>query len=239
MASLARTPGGALFNPWYHHDRERDVSDDSPGIRRRQLVRYLSVRQGQARYLLIAEALGYQGGRFTGIAMTSERILLGYRTALDIHPRDILPGLKPQRTSRVQASDVKSVRCWGFTEPTATIVWSRLLTLGLHPLDFVLWNAVPWHPYRRTGGMLTNRTPAQHEQDASRRHLGDFLALYPDAHPIAMGSISRRLLSDYGDPCHVRHPSNGGATRFRREIEAVIKQTHMDRCATRRTPTNR
>src|SRR5690625_7773411 len=76
--SLKRTPRG-LFNPWFHHDREHDKSPESPAIRKRQLEAYLTERSNRARFLFIAEALGYQGGHFTGMAMTSERILLGHQ----------------------------------------------------------------------------------------------------------------------------------------------------------------
>ena len=73
--------------------------------------------------------------------MTSERILLGKKKDDCIEPEDVFSSIKPRRTS-------KTAKCPdGFSEPTATIVWSTLLKLGLPPEQFVLWNAFPWHSF--------------------------------------------------------------------------------------------
>ncbi len=87
ISSLKHSPEG-LFNPWYQRDEEHDDIPEAPEIRRNQLKTYLSERVGKAKFLFIAEALGYQGGHFTGIAMTSERILLGHQ--------ELKYGVKPE-----------------------------------------------------------------------------------------------------------------------------------------------
>ena len=65
-----------VFNPWREYELGLDIGPEAPVIRCRNLQRYLELRL-QARYLFIAEGLGYQGGRFAGMAMPRERILLG------------------------------------------------------------------------------------------------------------------------------------------------------------------
>ena len=66
-----------VFNPWRDFDTSCDIGPQAPVIRSANLRRYLELR-ADAHYLFIAEALGYQGGHFSGIAITSERILLGH-----------------------------------------------------------------------------------------------------------------------------------------------------------------
>ena len=74
IKSLASYEGALTFNPWKDTDLRYEVENAS-SIRKEQLHDYLSRRVGKAKLLLIAEACGYQGGHFTGIAMTCERMI--------------------------------------------------------------------------------------------------------------------------------------------------------------------
>jgi hypothetical protein len=187
-------------------------------MRRRQLLAYLEERLATARYLLVGEALGYQGGHFTGIAMTSERLLLGGLAARGVEPKHAFRDWKPVRTSRVE------IRRDGFSEPTATIVWSRLLELGLDPFAVVLWNAVPFHPYRPDKGMLSNRTPKAGEFTVGAKYLERVLSLLPGSRVLAVGRRSAEVLAGFGVDCgSARHPAQGGATEFRRQVAAWIE----------------
>lgn len=206
-----------VFNPWRDLDREHDIGRDAPHIRRRQLERYIQARIGKAQYALIGEALGYQGGHFSGIAMTSERILLGYKEHEGIDPERVLPGLEPQRTSKPE------IKAHGFTEPTATIVWKAMLAGGAPATGFVLWNAFPWHPHAPEQGMLSNRKPTSRELASSEHTLRRFLSLFPTCRLIAVGKVAAERLSALGvshDP--VRHPAQGGATKFRRQMRSIL-----------------
>ncbi|MCC5942484.1 MAG: uracil-DNA glycosylase [Balneolaceae bacterium] len=211
--SLKRTPKG-LFNPWFHQDKKNDASPEAPEIRRKQLETYLEERRNRAKYLFIAEALGYQGGHFTGIAMTSERILLGHQfEKYGIKPDHVFTSEIPERTS---SEDVNKL---GMSEPTATIMWGTLINLGIDPHEVVLWNSVPWHPYNPQKGMLSNRTPLAGEMQAGLKHLKQFLALYPEAEVLAVGRKCEQSLSELGvKHTGVRHPANGGAPKFRAQL---------------------
>lgn len=222
IQSLKKTPGTSLFNPWFERDRKHDAVSGAPEIRRRQLELYLTERQHRAKYLFIAEALGYQGGHFTGIAMTSERILLGYQQEkYGIRPEHVFEGELPVRTSS------RNVIEKGMSEPTATIMWGALIDLGIDPYEVVLWNAVPWHPYQpgHKKGLLSNRTPYAAEMDAGLRHLKTFIGLFrEDAGVIAVGRKCEQSLAAL-DIVHtsVRHPANGGAPRFRKQVSELVK----------------
>jgi uracil-DNA glycosylase len=212
---LKESSSGAVFNPWWQLDKENDIDRNGPSIRRKHLRAYLSERLGKVRFAVIGEALGYRGGHFTGIPMTSERILLGRKTG--IAPERIFLGITPQRTSKPQKCPD------GFSEPTATIVWSTLLRLKLSPADFVLWNAFPWHSFHPHRGMLSNRTPTNSEQSAGIPVLKAFLDLFPCHEVAALGRIAGAHLKDLGvSAYYVRHPASGGAKLFRQQIAKIV-----------------
>lgn len=208
-----------VFNPWAEVDKENDIGALSPEIRKRQLAGYLSVRMGKARYGLIGEALSYQGGHFTGIPMTSERILLGFQKDRGVSPEFILPDTQPQRTSRPE------IMPKGFGEPTATIVWDTISKSGLDPLSFIIWNAFPWHPFDPEKGILSNRRLTRGEVLRGLPVLEKLLGLFPRAKIAAVGRISAQSLELlHREFCLCRHPAQGGATAFRAQFLKFINE---------------
>ena len=241
-----------MFNPWWEVDNENDIDTNAPAIRRNQLRAYLEQRLGKANVAVIGEAIGYRGGHFSGIPMTSERILLGKKTevvaALCLprrsfakagerrnpnerakngdHPDESglqsIAGIKPRRTSKPRKCPD------GFSESTATIVWSTLLKLGLRPEQFVLWNAFPWHSFDQGRGMLSNRMPNKSEQAAGQLALKAFLELFPCEHIVALGIIAAAQLEELEvDFQYVRHPASGGAKLFRQQIAKIVERYRL------------
>jgi uracil-DNA glycosylase len=235
---LKASPSGAVFNPWWQIDEENDIGPRSPAIRRKHLAVYFRERLGKARLAIVGEALGYRGGHFSGIPMTSERILLGKKPDIVAalcerrHLRDktkhgghpdvsgqILAKIKPRRTSK------PTVCLEGFSEPTATIVWGALLKIGVLPDEFVLWNAFPWHSFDPRRGILSNRMPNKSEQFSGRPALKAFLELFRCEQIVAMGKIAAAQLEELGvNRRCVRHPASGGARLFRQQIEEILNQ---------------
>jgi hypothetical protein len=215
---LKKLPSGAVFNPWWEADEQNDVGPNAPAIRRKQLRAYLHKRLGKATLTVIGEAVGYRGGHFSGIPMTSERLLLGRNKQFQLKPGDFFD-INPRRTSKPE-------RCPdGFSEPTATIVWGTLLRLGLKPDQFVLWNAFPWHSFDPRRGMLSNRMPNKSEQAAGLPVLKAFLELFPCDQVVALGKIAAAQLEELDVKAHcVRHPASGGATLFRQQIAKILKE---------------
>ena len=215
---LASKPSGNSFDPWNEVDKENDIGPAAPGIRRKQLIHYLETRLVHARFSLVGEGLSYQGGHFTGIPMTSERILLGFVKKKGVSPDNVLPRLKPERTSRPEIAP------YGFNEPTATIVWGTLLEAGFKGTDFVFWNAFPWHPFDPAKGILSNRKPTPKELSSSLEITETFLRLFPKTKMIAMGKVAESSLEHVKrDFCSVRHPAFGGAKEFRRQLLELAK----------------
>jgi uracil-DNA glycosylase len=232
---LKASPSGAVFNPWWQADEQNDVGPSAPAIRRKQLRFYVQERLEKAKLTVIGEAVGYRGGHFSGIPMTSERMLLGKQTDIaaalrerrnvfettdDAHraPLQIISSIKPRRTSK------PSVYPDGFSEPTATIVWGALLKIGVLPGEFVLWNAFPWHSFDPYRGMLSNRMPNKSEQMSGRPVLKAFLQLFPCEQIVALGKIAAAQLEQLGvNASCVRHPASGGAKLFRQQIAKIVR----------------
>jgi uracil-DNA glycosylase len=96
-----------MHNPW-SQACETEVTPKGWGDRVERLRLHLSCVD--PKFLVLGEALGYQGCRYSGLAFTSERLLLENQIPL-------MPDLKGQRiTSRN--------RPW--SEPSATTVWGAL-----------------------------------------------------------------------------------------------------------------
>jgi hypothetical protein len=211
-----KTPG--IFNPWFERDPANDALATAPQLRLDNLKQYLAERQN-AQYLLLAEAVGYQGGHFTGIPMTSERIILGNKSDAGILPEHVCNEAL-HRTSNTE------IYPDGFNEPTATIVWQKLNSENLDTRNFVLWNAFPWHPYKRDKGLLTNRTPSNSEMLKGLSVLNNLLEAFNFKTIIALGNKAHATLKRLNIKTKkVRHPAMGGADLFREQfVEILLEQ---------------
>lgn len=240
VAALGAYEGSeTVFNPWRDEDERYDVAGAAP-IRRSQLEAYLTPRLGHCPYVVVAEAIGYQGGRFTGIAITCERMLLGHHKT--IAPHMILPmksdslfaydapgagnaDLMGQRTSRKDSEYIEKAtqRSMGFNEPTDTVVWNAILENGLSPYEVLLWNIFPFHPHKKDVP-LSNRTPVPAELDAGWAFTEALLRLNGNARVLAVGQKAADTLSHYGvTATALRHPANGGANLYREQFKAAIR----------------
>lgn len=208
-----------VFNPWSDYDPIYDASPQSPQIRMEQLRAFLSPRILKAKWILVAEAVSYQGGKFSGVPLTSERILLGHQKG--ILPDVVLPAFTPCRTSLPRTAPAKAVQQLGYTEPTATIMWNLLQNLLSSPVEAILWNIFPFHPYESKRGRLSNRAPRAEELRLGLDLFGKLKDLCAnDVSIIAIGNkASATLGTEYGK---VRHPANGGAAKFRQQLPELM-----------------
>lgn len=172
-------------------------------IRRRNLNRYLEeIDATGPDTLLVGEAPSHRGGRLTGIAFVSERVMLdGIPTTSA--PGHIL-GAESGYRKAMEGSDVS-------TEASATMVWSTIR--GIEPLP-MLWNAFPFHPFDR-GNPRTNRIPDASELVIGQQFLASLMRLFDFRSIVAIGNQAALSLSRI-EIVHekVRHPSQGGKQKF-------------------------
>lgn len=191
-----------LFNP-YTDRCAHDAPGNGPQARRARLRAHLAC---SPRWILIGEAPGYQGCRYTGVAFTSERLVL--EGAI---PRLGQPGARLSDRGRP------------FSEPSATIVWKALYALGMAQ-HTVMWNALQLHPMGRRGPW-SNGTPTEADCEAGMPAVRALLQAFPSANVIAVGRKAERLLQRNGIATHacVRHPANGGAGEFNTGLRSALQ----------------
>ncbi len=222
LTALSAYKGENVFNPWRDTDADYEV-DRAVSIRQEQLRDYLALRIGRAKILLIAEACGYQGGHFSGIAMTCERMLLNQ------HPKvtsRMILCCEGTRTSRMDSPFITKAaqKEKGFNEPTDSVVWSACLEAGLAPDEFLLWNIFPFHPYKK-GNLLTNRTPTDEELAIGLTYTKELLSLTGPLPLFAIGRKSEVTLTKAGfSVTGLRHPANGGAGIFHAQLKEALRK---------------
>lgn len=188
-----------VFNQYRDVHPELDLPQGAV-VRRGNLRCYLQLCAG-ARFILVGEAAGYAGCRFSGIPFTCERQLVGEE------PLDWTVGQSLARSST-------AAEPW--VERSATVVWEALGRRW----DCLLWNAFPWHPYGDRG-LLSNRHPHKDLYEGLDV-LRSLLSLFSNAEPHAVGRVAQRALEMVGIQApYIRHPSHGGARRFAEGIAAL------------------
>jgi uracil-DNA glycosylase len=189
-----------LFNPWHDHCTH-DEPCNGPDAKLARLAAHLDC---DPEFVLCGEAPGYLGCRHSGIAFTSERLLLRGEI-----PR--ISAMNQRLTSRPSP----------YSEPSATIVWRALYELGIEERT-ILWNALQMHPHR-PGEEQSNRTPTSAEIEIGKPALKMLVAEFPSAKVVAVGKKAERLLHSMGVPAAtVRHPANGGAAAFAQELKRLV-----------------
>ena len=188
-----------LFNQY------RDVTENdhtSGAVRRLATARvYLSYFLKHApAIVVIGEAAGYRGNRFTGIPFTSE-----YHCG--IHP--FLRELKLQASSSRETP---------WREASASIVWETFDAMKRRPM---LWSSVPFHPHK-PGEPLTNRAPLRPEIEQGAELFRLFRPLFPKARLAATGRVAQTMLEGMGEKyTPLRHPSHGGKNDFQKGLWAM------------------
>lgn len=175
---------------------------DAPARRRAHLLAALDRLPPAPDVLVVAEAPGPWGTRFSGVPLASEAQLAAGAFGLAGTPTSA----RFEREGRPYA------------ESSSTIY--RAAMAGYEG-RFWTWSTVPLHPHR-PGAPLTIRAPTA----AEARAWHGLLALHVEAlRPrvvVAVGRHAERALAALGVAAvYVRHPSQGGAPAFRAGIADV------------------
>jgi len=186
-----------IFNPWIEFD-ETDISADAPKIRTSNLKKYL-LNQKNAKYVLIAESPS-NGARYTGIAMTSEKVINTNR--LDYN-----------------CSSKKSENGKYIYELSAKKVWDEILA---QKENFVMWNAFAYNIHEKDGRWFEN--PTEDELKQNLELLNSFLSLYKNAKIITVGKTAQNALNILGFSNFesIRHPSNDFKKEFPQQFKKYI-----------------
>lgn len=196
----ASTP--TLHNMYCDEARGLDVQG-SCEIRRQNLRAYVSAFHDKPETLIIGEAPGPWGCRFTGVPYTSERLYECGQLPFHGHKT--------------------SLRDESYAESTATVFWKAMTP---HFPRFLIWNAVPFHPHR-AGEPLSIRTPSVTEVRAHLEIMEEVLRILCPQQVLAVGRIAQGALNQLNlDFIPIRHPSHGGATEFRNGIEHTLSLTN-------------
>lgn len=205
ITAIQLEPAG-MFNPWRSGNQD-DACGWDEVFRRVLMLRHFDIPM--ARFILVGEAPGFRGARMTGVAFTSEAL--------------VLAGSIPRVSSAWQTLGVlrMSIHKRPWTEPSATVMWKALHEAGVADTT-LLWNACPWHPCLPEAPM-TNRAPLGLELLAGRPALAELIRLHPAAKVVAVGNVAAAQLKRLGIPVAItaRHPAYGGATDFRRALEGL------------------
>ncbi len=153
--------------------------------------------------LLIGEALGFSGGRLTGLPFSSGELIMhsDYEIFKDLR-------------SKMEIEVVEGER-------TASMIWETLSQYNTVP---IFWNAFPFHPYQKRKPK-SNRAPTQKELQEGRFYIEELVKIFE---PKMIASIGRKgqsaLQQIYPDRevTYIRHPSYGGKRDFIEGIEKLF-----------------
>jgi uracil-DNA glycosylase len=164
---------------------------------------------------LAAASIGRTFNQYAASELRRRRLLvyLESRAGASILLVGEAAGYRGTRVSGIPFTSERQLSATGPAEASATIVHRVLAELGIEQ-GVLLWNVVPTHPHR-PGNFQTNRAPTRAEIDASLPFLA---ALAAGRRVIAVGRVAERVL---GAP-YVRHPSHGGAAKFRAGLVAAL-----------------
>jgi uracil-DNA glycosylase len=193
-------PSGPKTLNFYRHRAGPFDPPGAPAVRRRNLQRYLD-SLARPRYLLIGEAPGPRGARFSGVPFTSEHQL-----------ETNLSELAGPRSSFGRAA---------YKEASATI-FQRVMA-PYHRL-YLAWNSYPLLPHQ-PGQPQSIRPPTSGEMSRFNFLILRLAEWLQPELVLAVGRRAESALAAAGLPhTYIRHPSHGGAAAFEAGVRGLLPE---------------
>jgi len=196
-------PKPGLFNQYNDRNLRVDLPN-ADNIRRENLENYLKSFSKRPYVLVVGEAPGPWGARFSGVPFTTEK--------------QLCEGKLPFTGKRSSKNGSPHPREKGQGR-TAITFWKVMSPY--HP-KFFAWDCVPFHPHR-SDDILSIRKPKRTEIREYSGLLSTIHELIKPKRIVAVGRTAEWALDSIGiESVYVRHPSRSGAKRFEDGIRKIL-----------------
>lgn len=204
-----------LFNQYKEIDKRYDRPEGAT-IRQQNLRNYLeSIRNWKSIDMIIGEAAGKNGMRFSGVPFTSEIQLLSKN----------LPFTGEQSSLRELCGKRNGKPYYAYS---ANIFWKEMLPMYNQGYDFLAWDCILFHPHDKED-VRTNRSPTPKELKDNSEILRKVVEKVKPKKIITIGKKAEEALA-FADIkvtpiVSVPHPASygGGVRKFREGIARCSK----------------
>lgn len=191
-----------LFNQYNDVNLEVDKPDASE-IRRENLRQYIKSHKWVSTYVVVGEAPGPWGCRFSGVPFVSEAQLVSGK----------LPFSGQQSSNNKEPYSARG----------AEIFWKVMLPINQEGIEFFVWDCVPFHPHEKGKFLSPIRNPTNNELQQYSAILAKLINIINPSGMIAVGRKAEQALSMVNIRSeYVRHPSRGGAKAFEKGMRGIF-----------------
>jgi hypothetical protein len=195
-----------LFNQYRNRDLAVDLPDVNE-IRKENLWNYLNSFSERPSILMVGEAAGPWGCRFSGVPFTGEKQFC----------ESIFPFFGHQSSKNNPSLETKKFP--PYVSLSAKIFWKVLKPC--HPKFFV-WDCVPLHPHE-VNKILSVRNPTSREVSDFSELLRKIVEIIRPRQILSIGRKAEEASTYVGiESTYIRHPSHGGADKFEEGVKSYF-----------------
>jgi hypothetical protein len=211
-----------LFNQYKYSDHRVDIPG-APDVRKENLCMYFESFKEKPGILILAEAPGPWGCRFSGVPLTSERQLSSHKISKELtfpfsgkisSTENLDPTLEYRRHKRP------------FTSKTSTIFWK---TMVIHHQKFLAWNSLPFHPHDYRDILSFRSPPDDPEVEYYSDFLRNLVGILQPIQFLPLGETARKALNYIGInnfPKDIPHPSKRDNS-FKAKMDDVLNDINF------------